>query len=286
MTEGRLRNRVAAYEHELRWAPRYVADELEATHDALRRHRHDATVWDARANAESDPTEAAQLRVAAETAREQAEQLAEQVQQLELADDVRAAWWADTAVTRDNAERARVALNLRGIDLDTPQDRVTAEEWLAAERAAQAEAERDAEIIDEHDLIEEPSHATAAAADRLAASHDEQALEVAVAEPGPPDIRHISIADRGECHDPEHRRRVPPVDETAATVTRAHAALAELQARAAAEAAEAARAVELEPDEDARRAELARWAERDTADGDTVDRDHGRDTDDGLAREF
>jgi hypothetical protein len=286
MTEGRLRNRVAAYDHELRWAPRYVADELEATHDALRRHRNDATVWAARADTETDPTEAEQLHTAAATAREQAEQLTEQVEQLELADDVRAAWWADTAVTRDNAERARVALNLRGVDLDTPEDRVTAEEWLTAERAAQADAEREAEIVNEHDLADEPIHTTPAGVDRVAANEDEQTLDdVTVVEPGPPDIRHISTADRGERHDPEQRRRVPLIDETAATLDRAHAALAELQARAQAEAAETARAVELEPDEDTRRAELARWAELDNADGDLAERDRGRDTDDGLARE-
>jgi hypothetical protein len=272
MTEGRLRNRVAAYDHELRWAPRYVADELEATHDALRRHQHDATVWDARAATEPDPTEAAQLRDAAAAAREQAEQLAQQVQQLELADDVRAAWWADTAVTRDNAERARVALDLRGIDLDAPEDRVTAEEWLAAERAAQAQAERNAELLTEHDLV---NHQIVKADDGLdqAAPHRQEPApdEWAASDLGPPDIRHISIADPHERRDPEQRRRVPLVDETAATLDRAHAALAELEARAAAEAAEAARAVEVEPDEEERRAELARWAELDHADSETLE---------------
>jgi hypothetical protein len=285
MTEGRLRNRVAAYEHELRWAPRYVADELEVTHDALRRHRSDATVWATRADAEADPTEAAQLRTAAATAREQAEQLTEQVDQLELADDVRAAWWADTAVTRDNAERARVALNLRGIDLDAPDGRVTAEEWLAAERAAQVDAEREIQIFNDYELTNDQTSMIGADSHRAGVSRDEQALDgVAVVEPGPPDIRHISIPDPSERHDPEQRRRVPRPDETALMVERAHAALAELQARAHAAAAEAVRAVELEPDEDTRRAELARWAELDHTDN--LERDHGRDTDDDLGLDF
>lgn len=288
MTEGRLRNRVAAYEHELAWAPRYVADELEAAHTALRRHDTDATVWEARADAEPDPLQADQLRAAAATAREQAEQLAEQVEQLELADTVRAAWWADTAVTRDNAERSRVALGLRGIDVDAPDDRVTAEEWLAAERAARAADDTYREIRDEHDLADHAEPAVVAVhrgdqrddargATHLDGPHEDQpAQDGDVVETAPPDIRHVSTVDAGERRDPEERRRVPPLDETAVILHRAQAAVTELEQRARAEAAEAARAAHLEPDEDTRRAELARWADEDT-DGEEQgrDRDHG-----------
>jgi hypothetical protein len=56
MSEGKLRVLWAAWQRELNTAPRYVADELDATYDALRRAREDATVWAARAAAEHDPS--------------------------------------------------------------------------------------------------------------------------------------------------------------------------------------------------------------------------------------
>ncbi len=120
MTEGRLRARIAAYTREENWAPRWVGDELAATHDALRQREQDATVWFARADAHPDPAEAAALRAAADTARAEAAQLTVQVDQLEEADAARTAWWLETAVTRDNSERARHALALRGISVDDP----------------------------------------------------------------------------------------------------------------------------------------------------------------------
>ncbi|MBA2696682.1 MAG: hypothetical protein H0U62_12780, partial [Actinobacteria bacterium] len=60
---------------------------------------------------------------------------------LETADEARALWWAETAVARDNAERARVVLGLRGIDIDNPADRVTAQEWLDADQAEKLAAD-------------------------------------------------------------------------------------------------------------------------------------------------
>ena len=262
MTEGRLRVRVAAYTREEAWAPRYVADELEATHEALRRHQTDATVWAARAEAETDPLQRDQLNVAAEAAREQAEQLARQVEQLEQADAARAAWWIETAITRDKAERARIALNMRGIDPDAPAERVTAQEWLQAHQAEQAEADLHCEIRDEHDLSEPDQHprlapdeahrdadiqdkpATADAADHL-----EPGQRAIQDEPAVRDIREISTPDSGEHADPAQRRRVPLPDETTATVARAQLALTEIDARQQAEAAE-----------NARLAELAQWS--------------------------
>ena len=70
------------------------------------------------------------------------------VRDLEFADDVRALWRADTAVTRDHAERARVAAGLKGIDLDNPAERVTAQEWLDAHLIAQLAAEADQPVTD------------------------------------------------------------------------------------------------------------------------------------------
>lgn len=151
MSEGRLRARVAAWEREQRFAPRFVAPELEAAHEELRRARTDATLWAARADAEPDPLEADQLRAAARQAANRAAELEPVVTDLEFADDARTAWRYETEVTRDRAERARYSAGLRGIDLDDPGDRVTAQEWLDAHLAEQlaADAER---VITEDDL--------------------------------------------------------------------------------------------------------------------------------------
>jgi len=261
MTEGRLRARVAAYQREENWAPRYVADELAATHDRWRQRDHDATVWAARADAEPDPAQATHLRTAADEARTEAAQLAAQVTQLEHADDARAAWWIETAVTRDNAERARYALGLRGIPLEDPAERTTATEWLDAEHAAREADDTHRDIHDDELAIEhEPISATTEAAVDL--------------EPG--DIRD-SQPDAHEHSDPVERRRVPLPDDTAVTVDRAQAALAEIARRAAVEREAAAHAAELEPDEDARRSELARWA--DEPDEQTAEHDQGWDDD-------
>ena len=152
MSEGQLRARVVAARREEVWAPRYVADELDATHEALRTARTDATVWAARAAAEPDPHEAAQLRAAAQDAHEQAAQLAGQVAALTAADDARSLWLIETTVTRERGERALLALGWRGIDVDRPDDRVTGQEWLDADTAAKLAADPDRPIT-EHDLL-------------------------------------------------------------------------------------------------------------------------------------
>ncbi|WP_219417705.1 MobF family relaxase [Pseudonocardia nigra] len=305
MSEGRLRARVAAWEREQRFAPRFVADQLEAAHEALRGARTDATVWAARADAETDPLEADQLRAAAEEARQRAEELAPVVADLEFADDTRTAWRYETEVTRDKAERARYAAGLRGINLDDPGERVTAEEWLDAHLAEQLAADAD-RAITEHDLdprhdsdqpehtdardnIDQPNHDQLPDAGRDEEgdqsgrytdrgndddAHDDHGRgdggrhDEVVIEPAPPDIRETSVPDAGERVDPQHRRRIPLPDEAAATVDRAQLALDEIKARRDAEAAEQAHAAESPPDEEERRDELNRWDEQDRADVD------------------
>lgn len=267
MTDGQLRNRVAAYERELNWAPRYVADELEATHDALRRHQTNATIWDARAQT-ADPTEREQLSSATAEARRTAEVLTEQVEQLELADNIRGAWYTATATTREYAIRARATLETRGVDLDAPEDRVTAQEWLEAARAEAADADPHREIRDETDLVDHTDAASSHDADRAIATDradsdsdsdsEEVELETAI-----PDIRQTSAPDESERVDPAQRRRVPRVDETAATLERAQIALAQIEARQGHDADNETRDGGQEPDESARRAELNRWAQDD-----------------------
>jgi len=246
---------VHAMDRELTWAPRYVAEELAATHLTAQRHRDDAQVWAARAEVADDPVEADTLRAEAERAQAEADALTERIAALEAADHARAAWFAATAATRDTAERARVELQARGVDPDRADDRVTAQEWLAAHRAEQAAEDPLREVRDEHDLtgagidptrhlVEQP------AAERGTAS---PILETAV-----PDVRDTSAPDATEVADPVQLRRVPTSDETAAAVARAQVALTEIESRredAAREAEDAAQGH--------RREELARWAEED-----------------------
>lgn len=257
MTDGRLRNRVAAYERELNWAPSYVAEELEATHDELRRNRTDAAVWAAKAEAITDPNECEQLQAAAAEAERAAGALGGQVEHLEMADAVRARWYVETAPGREYATRARAALELRGIDLDAPEDLVTSEEWLEVHRAEQAEAERTREVR-EADIAEpgeEIEHHSAAAGEELL-------TEI-------PDIREMSEPDPHERADPAERRRVPRIDETARIVERARDAVDEMDARATLTEPDQS---DDEFDEYTRAADLNRWATDDHTDADA--RDH------------
>lgn len=244
---------MAAWEREQRWAPRYVADELEAGHEALRKAQADATVWTARAEVEQDPLSRDELRVAAREAGERAEQLAEQVRELEFADEARDLWRVETMQTRDRAERARVAAGWRGIDLDNPAERVTAEEWLDAHQVEQLADDADRDITDA-DL-----------------AHDEQRTKARAADVVLPDVRDVIEPDPTERADPAQRRRVPPRDETAAVVDRARVTVDEVAQRREAEQAAAAHAAEIEPEDDARRHELTTWAQDDRSEVDTAE---------------
>ncbi len=231
LTDGQLRARYAAYRREEQWAPRDVADELDATHQAAAKARADAELWAAHADAPGvDEADAARLRADAAAAAREAEQLAARAAVLEDADQARAQWFLHTAVTRDLAHRSGAELRARGVDPDEPDDRVTAEGWLVAHRAEQADADRDREIRDEYELHDP-------AAERLDEPAD--AAETAV-----PDVREVSAAPTSERTDPAERRRIPTVDETAETVERAQIALAEITARQQAEAARAERDAE------------------------------------------
>ncbi|MGH3616043.1 MAG: hypothetical protein ACRDRK_26320, partial [Pseudonocardia sp.] len=405
MSEGQLRARVIAARREEAWAPRYVADELDATHEALRTARADATVWAARAGTEPDPDQAAQLRAAAQEAGERAGQLAQLVADLTAADDARSLWLIETTLTREKGERARVALSWRGIDIDSPEDRVTAQDWLDADHAAKLAADPDRPIT-EHDLTApdlrdtdlhdttlpdtdrhdqqrddqqrddrqlgsryrdarpgdhadrttdpdetlpdiRPAPALGAADDDRAATErdaterdaddravanrdaderdgeghaidrdtdpavdqdreadqiDDGDLDNRINRPElpelvVPDIRETSTPDMGERADPAQRRRVPLRDETSVTVDRARLAVAEVDARRAAEAAaltdteqdhaddtDMADSADARVDPDAqRREELIRWSAQDDQ-GPGRDRHAGEADGDALQR--
>jgi hypothetical protein len=207
LTDGRLRARVRAYELEKEWAPPNVEDDLTAARQAIDKARVDATVWAARADATPDLAEASQLREAAAESARAAETEAERIRGLEASDEARGAWYAHTAATRDFAHRSRAELRARGIDLDDTSDHVTAEEWLDAHNAAQLDDDRHRDVRPD-DLADE-------------VERDEK--PIAEAEPATP-------------------RRVAPVDETAAAIAEAQAALREISARQAADAERAAQA--------------------------------------------
>jgi hypothetical protein len=246
MSDGQLRVRVRAYQREETWAPRWVGDQLAATHQAAARAHTNALVWQARAAEADDPQAQAQLAAEAARARREGEQLDARAAQLEAADDARARWYLHTLETRHAADRARVALGARGVDLDDPAEQITAEEWLAAHRADQADEDTHREIRDEADL-------TDAERDRPA-QHLRPASETV--ETGVADIRDTATADIGEAKDPTDRRRAPTIDDTTAAITRAQAALAEITTRHVTDAFR-------EAEEQARREQLTYWARQD-----------------------
>lgn len=214
MSDGRLRERVEAYEREKLWAPRYVADELAATAEAAADRARDAERWAARAGENRDEN----LSREAENARREAADLELKRQQLEQVDKTRAQWVAQTATTRDLAERARATLEGRGMDVDDPSRKVTGEEWVDAHRAERADSEPHRQVT-EDDVHEEP-------ADELATgdSVDGPTLETQV-----PDIRDTATKDDSEDRDPA--REVPADDAVAEATDKARDTLLELQAR-------------------------------------------------------
>ncbi|MQA15590.1 MAG: relaxase domain-containing protein [Pseudonocardiaceae bacterium] len=290
LSDGRLRLRVQAFEREKVWAPRYVGDELAATHQSAQRARTDAQVWAARAAATQDAAQGEQLRADAQAAERDAAALGERAEQLEAADQARGCWYAATAVTRDAAARARAEIGARGVDLDASDQQVTAAEWLAAHRAEQTAEDPHREITDEAELVEAAHDQAAAPADtpdraaaadtavgsepaveheqtaesqQPVAAHDDAHEPVAATvETDVPDIRDVSEPDVTEHADPAQRHRVPTVDQTTADVSRAQAALAEIEAR---RVADAEREAAEQQQTERRREELTRWAEQDHA---------------------
>jgi hypothetical protein len=258
LTVGRLRARVQAWEREQIWAPRWVDDELAATHQRHHQLTADATLWAAHADApDTNAEDAARLRADAAQVREDAEELAEQIALLEYADAARSAWFAHTVVTRDNAERARFELRARGVDIDRPADLTTAADWLAAHRAEQAERERDVEIS-EADVLDD------ARDEAFGPGASDELVEVA-----PLDIRETAVPNATEKTEPADRRRRPTLDETSIAVRQAQDTLAEIARRRAADAERAAaEAADREAAEAARREELVRWADDPTAERD------------------
>ncbi|MGY4772886.1 MobF family relaxase (plasmid) [Kribbella sp. CWNU-51] len=151
MSNGQLRVRVRAYEREKAWAPPYVAEELAGTRQAAERERRTAALRAAEADASDDAATRERLRTEAEQARALAEALETRADELQVADDARAVWWAHTAETRANAERAEAELEARGID--NSDDGPTPEELLETIDAEAVEDEH-REVTAEHELAD------------------------------------------------------------------------------------------------------------------------------------
>lgn len=199
MTEGALRNRVAAWEREKEWFPKNVDNELRATGEAAKVHAQEAALLDAQAEplevqavasvlattamaADLPPAvreslisqagqqldQAVEARSAAETEHARAERLEEIRKGLEQVDEQRAAAIAQATETRAAAERAKDELSRRGVPLEAEDDRVTAEEWLAEHDRATKEDDA-VRQIHEDDLVDE---------EKVAAMNEEQAAAV------------------------------------------------------------------------------------------------------------
>lgn len=228
MTDGQLRSRVEAWAREENWAPEFVADELAAASAAAAAAERAAVTLAAQADAEVDGQRAEMLRSEARLAEEEAARVSAQVGQLDESDTRRAEWFEHTAVTRENAHRARDELGARGVDLKA-EPTTTAPEWVEAHRADEAEDELGRPVRDEAELTDAATEQLRAEADELTApalSDDGQVAETAV-----PDIRETSTPSDREYSD-EGRGRIPSPAESSAAVDRAHDAVREMAARA------------------------------------------------------
>ncbi len=236
-SDGQLRVWVRAWEREQAWGPRYVGHELAGTRQAAAHHQQTAALRRAEADAVADPAEQARLRREAADAAALADTLDQRAVVLQQLDDARAAWLAHTATTRANAEEAQAVLAERhanDVDLEAV---VSAEEWLAAHRAAVVGDERDRDVTE--DDVADPHQRV----DRGGRG-----------EAGPADIREIAATEPRETG--EDVVRVPTAGEVEGPVLRAQRSLAEIRAR---------EAHEQQADADERAAELACWHEHDQA---------------------
>ena len=233
LSEGALRVRVKAWERELAWAPPSVDQEMKATGQTVARYEQEAAILRAQAKAAADDAErvaleqeAADTQALAQSMREVEAQLAETAEQ-------RAAWYVETAVTRELADRARSALADRGRDISAEPDRVTAEEWLQAHEEAMR-AEDPHRAITEQDLWNEDVaefDALVGAFDDDAAT-DQDSVEESAAEVAVTDVEEDSMGR-------EMPAGVPAPAEAEAAAVAARLAAEEIADRRSAEAAHA-----------------------------------------------
>jgi hypothetical protein len=208
LSDGALRVAVRAYERELAWAPPYVAKDAAGTSRAAQDARTDAVLLELQGHGE----EAAE-------AQQRADELARQAAELVEAGNIRGRWFMETLETKHHADRAREELTARRIDPDALDERVTAQEWLAAHR-------EDHVVEDPHRVITEKD-----VADNTDEVVDDR--PVMVAEMPLPDIRErVEVEDPVEANTKDWDR-VPDMDTTRAVVDAAARALEEMAQRQA-----------------------------------------------------
>jgi hypothetical protein len=256
LTEGQLRVRVRAWQRELSWAEENapnVDEQLRRAGTESVKHRRDATLLAAKAAVHADRAQAERMRSEAEILEAKADLLGQVERDLSELAEQRAAWYVETAPTREAAERAEVELDRREIPIDAEPDRVTAEEWLQLHAEADV-AEDPHRLVYETDvedpaLVEVPSEGdgpvvgqieaqTSAGPDQVSQAEADERVRVEVDQARRDAIRRIA----------EQRLRseenLPTPGETSAAVVRAQAVQDEIASRRAAE--ELQRLVEFE----------------------------------------
>ncbi|GLZ49765.1 hypothetical protein Acsp06_59500 [Actinomycetospora sp. NBRC 106375] len=279
------RVRVRAWEREQAWGPAYVENLLAGTRQAEARHRQTAALR--RAETDSvldDPDERGRLAREADHADALAENLRRHGATLEQQSQTYTEWYAATAMTRTMGEASAQYLAEQDA-ADDPKPAVTAEEWLALDRASRRDDDTFRDITDhditDHDITdhdidqtgtrdgptdEAPDSAHQADPRRgqeaddeidrpeaMARDHERYAEDRPVGETDVPDIREAAVgAPDGVDEDSVH---APDDDEVAAATTRANEVAAELRNREVLEERHA---------DDDRAQQLAAWHEDDT----------------------
>jgi hypothetical protein len=256
LSEGQLRVRVRAWQRELGWAQDHspnVDDQLRRAGTEAVKHRRDATLLAAKAETEPDQVQAARMRAEAEILSAKADLLDQVEQDLSTLAEQRAAWYLESAPTREAAERAEAELDRREIPIDAEPDRVTAQEWLRLhDEANRAEdphrqvSEADVRDPDEVDQAEtQPTPVVQGGAGHGVDRDGPVTSGVDQSTPGQDGMVY------GTEDDPEQERReairqiaaqrlrtqeqLPTPSETAAAVTKARAVQEEIASRRAAE---------------------------------------------------
>ena len=250
MSDGRLRNRIQAWQREQAWEPAYVDDRLRDAETSLQAARQAAALADARAtqaDADGDADQAATWRTQGDQHRDDIHQLSAAVGGLTRQAETYTAWATHTAVTRDPAERARAEAANRGLDPDaTTEDATTATDWLSHQAAAVA-AEDAWRPITDADVAEDADTADAdlAEAEQVDVAHvdDEDAqLDQTDAE-----------ASVVEADEPEPVRSTAEVEAMTASTAAVLAVLADRGSEEAAHTADVQEDLAIEADDAGRR---------------------------------
>ncbi len=248
LSDGALRNRVAAWEKEQGWAPKNVWEEMKAAGQQVQEAENDAVLRRAEAARAEDPAERQRLEEIAAQREAQAEVMRDTAERLERAAQARADWHAETAVTRAMAMRAEAELDSRGIPAGAEEDRVTAAEWLEAEELSRreddehrviTETDRPDEVWDEDagDLVQIVDEVLEADDANLPVPYVEQDIvDAEVIEPD--EEAQEEVVEEVEAYDgPEMPKGVPNTVEVDAMMAEADLVDAELADRRSMEAA-------------------------------------------------